>query len=269
MADKSPNRGRTVSIVIRSSSGLTTEITTSMIWTLPSAQWQTGRRANPAPYVRSPNGAATVNDAIRVYAEQQTRTAAEWCADVINDGWAATISDRFVDLGIDEKLLRRAKRHCAATGFGDCVALAATARGLKTIEDALHSWMGRLIEKVTARLGLSTPEQQLAGALSAKMIPLFGEEHIKATRRSLQILGVAWCLPNDKPLQDCPCFMDLAGQMTKEQLKELLSADLHHWSRALLSSGTSTALLSSSARRQTLPVTHRGSESIESPGRCP
>jgi hypothetical protein len=69
----------------------------------------------------------------------------------------------------------------------------------------------------------------VAKELSKKIpIPVI-DEKTAVVARGIQMFGISICLSRGIPLERCQCFIDLALEETKEQVKEKLAAALGDW----------------------------------------
>jgi len=111
---------------------------------------------------------------------------------------------------------------------GDCAALAKTARALIEGKKQLHEITGSVTGKIAHAAGFDPLGEAVLREL-AKRVPLPGDHEVTAAARGLQVIGIAMCVAADRPLNECHCFINLALDRMKEQLKEMLDAPIKDW----------------------------------------
>jgi hypothetical protein len=85
-----------------------------------------------------------------------------------------------------------------------------------------------LAARITSILGFGSIEQRFAREL-AKQIPLPPDAKLVAAARGVQVAGVLICIANGDDLTRCQCFIDLALEMAKSRVKELMVAAMDDW----------------------------------------
>jgi len=81
-----------------------------------------------------------------------------------------------------------------------------------------------------ALLGAGDAAQALAGELVSHM-PLPTDAEIIAAARGIQVTGILLCVINGDDLDRCQCFIDLALELTKTQVKKLLLVATDDWTK--------------------------------------
>lgn len=102
-----------------------------------------------------------------------------------------------------------------------CTSLAETAATLLGANQDIHKGIGRLTARALALFGVGAVASAFAGELAAN-IPLPTDAKIIAVARGIQITGIALCVANSEDLTRCQCFIDLALDLAKTQVKKLL-----------------------------------------------
>jgi hypothetical protein len=114
---------------------------------------------------------------------------------------------------------------------GDCKKIAALARSLLDGKEKLHDLVGSFGGWLAEKLGGQGVERIAAKELAKKIpIPVI-DEKTAVVARGLQMIGISRCLARGIPLERCQCFIDLALEETKEQVKEKLAIALGNWAR--------------------------------------
>jgi hypothetical protein len=155
--------------------------------------------------------------------EEQVCKAATTCAQMVTQGWAATVADRastYVTARTWERLRRRGSRQCAG--------LAGLARAILDGKKQLHDLVGWSAGRLVGLLGLGRLEQRLAQELAAQL-PLPIDAQAAAVARGLQVTGVYLCVLDGRDLERCECLKDLALAETQDRLKEVLLAAMNDW----------------------------------------
>jgi hypothetical protein len=155
---------------------------------------------------------------------ERVRKAAEYCADVAYSGWSEAVADRaagYVSQATWNRLLksRRRKR---------CQTLADIAAAFLGIKNTIHGILGLLTSKLLAFLGAGDAAQAFVGELMSSL-PLPVDAKIIAAARSIQVTGIVLCIVNGDDLERCQCFIDLALELTKTQVKKVLLTATDDW----------------------------------------
>ncbi|QOC91766.1 hypothetical protein [Micromonospora craniellae] len=143
---------------------------------------------------------------------------------VLNDGWANVVSECVTEYVTEEtwqQLFNRRRR-------GRCKLLAEMAGAILTGKKMLHDLVGAVAAWLAALLGGDRIVQAFARQLASN-IPLPPDAKMVAAARGLQVTGVLLCLVNGGDLTRCQCFIDLALEETKTQIKKLLLAAMEDW----------------------------------------
>lgn len=154
------------------------------------------------------------------------RKAAEYCADVVYSGWPEAVASRastYVSEATWDRLMRgRRRQHCKA--------LAELARNFLGLKDEIHGIFGWLASGVLALFGAGDAARALASELISHL-PLPMDAKIIAAARGVQVTGILLCVVNGDDLDSCQCFIDLALDLTKTQVKKLLLVAAHDWTK--------------------------------------
>jgi hypothetical protein len=153
---------------------------------------------------------------------ERVRKAAEYCADVVDSGWRDTVADSaiaYVSKPTADRVFRHRRR---------CKTLAQAAAALLELKQDIHKGIGWLTSSALAFLGAQHAVSAFAGELAAN-IPLPTDVKIIAVARGIQVAGIAICGATDNDLTHCQCFIDLALDLTKFQVKRLLVVAEGDW----------------------------------------
>ncbi|MFG1674633.1 hypothetical protein [Micromonospora sp. NPDC049282] len=156
--------------------------------------------------------------------QERVPKAAEFCASVLTDGWVEVVSDRATVYVTEEtwtRLFRRRRRR-------RCTLLARMAGAILAGKKKLHDLVGAIGAWLASLLGGDRVVQSLARELASR-IPLPPDAKMVAAARGLQVTGVLLCLVNGDDLTRCQCFIDLALEETKTQVKKIFVAALEDW----------------------------------------
>jgi hypothetical protein len=150
--------------------------------------------------------------------------AASLCQELLADGWQETVAGRAADYlaGPTWRELTRGTRS------RNCRALARLARRILQGKQRLHDVVGSIARKSVTLLGGRRFARRLAAELAAKL-PLPFDDQAIAVARGIQISGVLLCLGNGRNLSRCACFVDLAREEGKVQVKQVMVAALDDW----------------------------------------
>lgn len=184
-----------------------------------------GPRSGP----RRPSPRRAANQPARRMQRQQDRVrkAADYCADVVYEGWAEAVADRavtYVSQPTWDRLWRG--RHKSR-----CRALARLAAELLAARRKVQDILGSLASRIVRFIGGGYAAQAFTKELIAN-IPLTPlDAKIIAAARGAQITGILLCVVDGRDLTRCQCFIDLALELTKTQVRRLLIAALADWRR--------------------------------------
>ncbi|MEU5567597.1 hypothetical protein [Micromonospora musae] len=120
-----------------------------------------------------------------------------------------------------KQLFRRRRRR-------RCKLLAQTAAKVLAGKKMLHDWVGAVAGWLAALLGGDRVVQSFARQLASN-IPLPLDAKMVAAARGVQVAGVLLCVLNGDDLRRCQCFIDLALEETKTQVKKVLLAAMEDW----------------------------------------
>ncbi|MEV5632325.1 hypothetical protein [Micromonospora tulbaghiae] len=156
--------------------------------------------------------------------QERVQKAADFCASVLTDGWVEVVSDRATDYVTEEtwkRLFSRRRRR-------RCKLLARMAGAILAGKKKLHDLVGAVAAWLASLLGGNRVVQSFARELASR-IPLPPDAKMIATARGLQVAGVLLCVINGDDLTRCQCFIGLALEETKTQVKKILVAALEDW----------------------------------------
>lgn len=92
----------------------------------------------------------------------------------------------------------------------------------------MHSLLGTLSAKLLAAVGAGDATQAFTRELVSNL-PLPTDAKFIAAARAIQVTGIVLCVVNEADLQQCQCFIDLALELTKTQVKRLMLAAGEDW----------------------------------------
>lgn len=156
--------------------------------------------------------------------QERVRKASEYCADVVASGWKDAVAESactYVSGATADQLFRSRRRR-------RCMSLAQTAADPLTANQDIHKGIGWLTTRALTLFGTGAAVSAFAGELAAN-VPLPTDAKIIAVARGIQITGVALCVANSTDLTRCQCFIDLALDLVKTQVKKLLIAAEGDW----------------------------------------
>ncbi|GAB3808851.1 hypothetical protein [Micromonospora zhanjiangensis] len=156
--------------------------------------------------------------------QERVEKAAEFCVAALNDGWADVVSERVTDYVTEatwEQLFSRRRRR-------RCKLLAQLAAAILAGKKKLHDLIGAMAGWLVSLLGGDRVVQSFARQLASN-IPLPPDAKMVAAARGLQVVGVLLCIVNGDELTRCQCFIDLALEETKTQVKKILLAAMEDW----------------------------------------
>jgi hypothetical protein len=155
---------------------------------------------------------------------ERVRKAAEFCAGSITSGWQDTVADQVTGYAQDTwaRLSRSRRRR------RNCKALARIARSILQAKTQLHRSFGKLFGWVLGGLGAGDAARAFAEELAAN-IPLPIDTKMIAVARGVQVAGILLCVIDNRDLDKCECFADLALAETQERVKQILVAAMSDW----------------------------------------
>lgn len=156
---------------------------------------------------------------------ERVTKAAEYCADVVTDGWTQTAINRSTDYVTDAVWQRLfGSRHRKR-----CRVLAEFAKRILEAKAAMHDAVGWAAGGIIAEIfGVNGIEREFIKELVSR-IPLPPDPKLVAAGRGIQLTGILLCLANDRPMVRCQCFIDLALTETKTRVKKILAAGVDDW----------------------------------------
>jgi hypothetical protein len=155
---------------------------------------------------------------------ERIQLAADYCSDILAEGWANTAAERVADYVTDATWNR-----LFASRSNYCKALARLAKRILTGKAKLHHWLGILVIRILFLFGVRPTVRIFAGELVSNVpIPLI-DAKIIAVARGIQVTGILLCLVRDEDLTRCQCFIDLALVETKTQVRRILVTATGDW----------------------------------------
>jgi hypothetical protein len=156
--------------------------------------------------------------------KKRVEDAANFCAEVLTDGWQKTVETKAVEY-VSKRTLRRLSRR---RRIRRCKLLAKFASDVLAGKKWVHDVVGSFVRWLVSLLGGNWFVQVLAKNIASKL-PLPWDAKIIAVARGIQIVGVFLCIANDQDLTRCQCFIDLAVEETKTRVKQILAAAVDDW----------------------------------------
>ena len=155
---------------------------------------------------------------------ERVKIAADYCYDVLTDGWTAAVAQRATDY-VTEQTWHR----IFASRSNQCRILAKIAREILAGKDRLHDWLGSVVAWLLSLVGIEAAARQFAGELAANIpIPPI-DAKVVAVTRGIQVTGILLCVARDEDVTRCQCFIDLALAETKTRVKKILVAAMSDW----------------------------------------
>lgn len=143
---------------------------------------------------------------------------------MVYSGWPEAVADRatsYVSQATWDRLFRGRRRK-------RCKALAQIAAAFLEAKDTIHGILGSLASSLLAFFGVGDATQAFAEELVTNL-PLPMDAKIIAAARGIQVTGILLCVVNGDDLERCQCFIDLALELTKTQVKKLLVVAADDW----------------------------------------
>lgn len=110
-----------------------------------------------------------------------------------------------------------------------CGTLAGLARDILEGKDQVHAGVGRIAGYVVGFLRGGRLERAFAEEIASRIpLPVL-DEQATATARGLQIVGIGVCCMQGYDLSRCACFVDVAKEEGKAQLKRLILTGAEDW----------------------------------------
>jgi hypothetical protein len=156
----------------------------------------------------------------------RVKKAAEYCSDVLTDGWQEAVAARATDYVSDQtwkRLFNSSKRNCKS--------LAGLAKKILAGKEKLHKLVGGIVAWILSLLGINEAARKFAGELASRIPIQPLDLKAVAVARGVQIAGIALCVSSGDDLTKCQCFIDLALAETKTRVKKLLVAATQDWVR--------------------------------------
>lgn len=104
------------------------------------------------------------------------------------------------------------------------------ASAILTFKKRLHDLVGGAAGRIAFWMTASQAVEAFTREVAAN-IPLPPDAKLIAVARATQVAGVLLCLANGDSLVRCECFIDLALNETKTQVKKILLAGASDWTR--------------------------------------
>ena len=150
---------------------------------------------------------------------------ADYCVEVLTTSWYEATESRAVDAltpSLAATLPRRRHR--------DCGALASLSKNVRRGKSRMHALAGSVAAFTLRHCGASLFSQRVAFHL-VRGLPHPWDAKLTVVARGLQATGILVCLLGGRSLASCPCFQDLAQDLTKDQLKDFVHGMCQDWSR--------------------------------------
>jgi hypothetical protein len=150
--------------------------------------------------------------------QRRVEAVADFVVDVVAEDWAAAVASRASD-SLDPKtwnrlFVRRSRR--------DCRSLARAAAALLEGKKKLHAFVGSVGARAMSALNVEPIAVAVARQLAARIpIPLL-DAKVVTVARAMQIIGIAMCVSQRRPLERCQCFIDLSQTETQNVIKRVL-----------------------------------------------
>lgn len=155
---------------------------------------------------------------------ERVKKAADYCADILTDGWTAAVAERASDYVTEQtwhRVFAARRNHCRT--------LAQIARKILEGKNRLHDWLGSFIAWLLSLVGIGAAAREFAGELVANIpIPPIDAKLVAVTR-GIQVTGILLCVARDEDLTQCQCFIDLALVEAKTKVKKILIAATSDW----------------------------------------
>lgn len=156
---------------------------------------------------------------------ERVQAAADFCADVVADGsWEQVVADRLTDRAGDawQRLTRSRRRR-------NCKKLAQMARTILKAKDQIHQLAAELAGQAASVADVRGAALDFTREL-VKRVPIGPvDAKLTATARAIQMAGIVLCLIEERPMNRCDCFIDLALAETKERVSQILETRLANW----------------------------------------
>lgn len=156
--------------------------------------------------------------------QERIRKTSEYCADIVGTGWKDAVAEsavRYVSQPAAERILGRHRRR-------QCRTLAQAAAAMLVANQDVHRGIGWLTASVFGLMGAGAAVRAFVGELAAN-IPLPTDAKIVAVARGIQVTGIAVCVAGSADLTRCQCFVDLALDLAKTEVKKLLITAEGDW----------------------------------------
>jgi hypothetical protein len=156
--------------------------------------------------------------------ERRIEAAAEFCADSLTSSWQDAVADHATDYVTDTtwRYLKRAGRR------RQCRALAKIASSILAFKKGIHGLVGVAVGRVAFWVTASQAAEAFTREVATN-IPLPPDAKLIAAARAAQVAGVLLCLVKGDSLLRCECFIALALNETKTQVKKILLAGASDW----------------------------------------
>jgi hypothetical protein len=157
---------------------------------------------------------------------ERIKKAADYCSDVLTDGWVDAVAERATDYVTDETWHRIFRSRGS-----QCRMLARVAQRILAVRDQLHDWLGDFLAWLLSLVNVGTAAREFAGELAANIpIPPIDLKMV-AVARGVQVAGIVVCVARSEDITRCQCFIDLALMETKAKVKKILVAATTDWTR--------------------------------------
>ncbi|MGH3401227.1 MAG: hypothetical protein ACRDRJ_01715 [Streptosporangiaceae bacterium] len=138
--------------------------------------------------------------------------------------WEQVVADRLTDRAGDawQRLTRSRRRR-------NCKKLAQMARTILKAKDQIHQLAAELAGQAASVADVRGAALDFTREL-VKRVPIGPvDAKLTATARAIQMAGIVLCLIEERPMNRCDCFIDLALAETKERVSQILETRLANW----------------------------------------
>jgi hypothetical protein len=189
----------------------------------PTSTWPgiPAQRRSPSQPLRHPMSEALRK---RLVDETKVKAAADYCADVIENGAVAATAERVAD-HVSKEAWKRLKRRWRRRR---CRWLNEIAEAILAAKKKYHALTASLLTSLLGRAFGHKAENAFVREL-ATSIPLPGDAKFVALAQGIRIVGVGLCVAQYGAPEQCYCFEALALRYGKEATKKLLIAEGDMW----------------------------------------
>jgi hypothetical protein len=157
---------------------------------------------------------------------ERIKAAADYCSDLLMEGWSETVAERAADYVSDQ-----AWNRIFRSRGNQCKTLAQLARQALAVKDQLRDLLGSVVAWILSLIGVGAAAREFAGELATNIPVLPVDAKLIAVARGLQVTGIALCVIREENVTRCQCFVDLALAETKTQVRKILVTALGDWAQ--------------------------------------